>query len=76
MNSFNQGSPQLLLAVRSGFAAQGTSFSQWCKQNGIARQNARMFVLGALNGPRSKEVRKIICSAAGVTVDTRHEMES
>lgn len=66
MNSLDQGSPKLLMAVRAGFTAKGTSFSQWCRQNGIARQNARMFVIGAINGPRAKAVRLQVCTAAGV----------
>lgn len=47
----------LLLRVRTGFVAQGSSLNAWCRANGIHIQNARMTLLGNWNGPKGKELR-------------------
>lgn len=61
----------LLLQVRSGFVSQGTSYSAWCRANGILRSSATQALTGAWNGPKARALRdKIIKAAlpdAGVT---------
>lgn len=57
---------ELLIEIRQGFIGKGTSFSRWCVENGLKRQNARLAVLGAWTGPKSKQVLRVLCDAAGV----------
>jgi hypothetical protein len=45
---------KLLLRVRTGFVAQGSSLNAWCRANGIFTQNARMALLGRWKDPAGK----------------------
>lgn len=54
----------LLLWVRSGFIAQGTSYSAWCRANGILRSSATQALTGAWNGPKARILRARIIKAA------------
>lgn len=53
---------QLLSQVRAGFVSQGTSFARWCRENGVARQNARLSLVGGWNGPKGQELRAKLIS--------------
>lgn len=64
-NQFTPGK-DLVLKVRAGFVAQGSSLSRWCQQNGIDRPNARLCLMGAWDGPKSRMLRMRIAEAAGL----------
>ena len=52
--------------VRAGFLLQGTSLNSWCKEAGIARQNADQVLLGQWKGPKASALMVRILAAAGV----------
>lgn len=55
-----------LARVRAGFALQGKTLTSWCRENGVTRQNARLAIIGAWDGPKSRAMRGRIFAAAGV----------
>jgi hypothetical protein len=59
-------SPELLNQVRGAFVAQGITFTEWCRANGVDPRNARLTLLGGWNGPKGLEWRKKILIAAGL----------
>lgn len=61
-----QDGNRLLLEMRTGFVGRGTSFSRWCTENGIKRQNARAAVLGEWTGPKARKVVLALSAAAGL----------
>jgi len=61
-------SKELLAQVRAAFVVRGTSMSAWCRENGVARQNARLSLLGGWDGPKGKALRARIVEAAGTLV--------
>lgn len=61
-----QNGNKLLLEIRTGFVGRGTSFSKWCAENGIKRQNARAAILGEWTGPKAREVVQVLVVASGV----------
>lgn len=58
--------PQLYIQVRAAFVAQGTTLGAWCRERGIAHQNAKSALVGAWNGPKGREVRRKLIEASGV----------
>jgi len=64
----NQITPSktLVLEVRAAFVMQGISLSRWCKQNGINMPNARLCLMGAWDGEKSRALRDRIVEAAGL----------
>lgn len=62
-----QPSSGLYLAVRSGFVAQGTTLTAWCRQREVNPSNARYALLGAWNGPKAKELRIKLIEASGIS---------
>lgn len=56
-----------LSLVRAGFIADGTTFAQWSRSQGIDPSYARKTVLGILSGPAALKLRPTIFQAAGVT---------
>jgi len=62
--SFTPGD-HLYQEVRAGFVRQGTSFSHWCKDSGVARQNAASALLGGWRGPKARAFVKKIMEASG-----------
>lgn len=54
----------LLLQVRAGFVAKGTSLRAWCLANGVKPQNARLCLFGCWDGPAGRAMRERICVAA------------
>ena len=67
MKTNHQPSIELFREVRAGFIKRGTTFSQWCRDAGENRSNARQAVLGAWDGPKGRAVRMRILKAAGVS---------
>jgi hypothetical protein len=55
---------RLLALVRAGFVAKGTSFTRWCIENDVTRQNARTALLGGWNGPKAQALRARIVAAS------------
>lgn len=62
-----QDGNKLLLEIRTGFVGRGTSFSKWCTENGIKRQNARAAILGEWTGPKAREVVQVLSAASGLS---------
>lgn len=63
MQSHNPTPRQQYQAARAHFVSRGTSLSAWCKQRGIAPQNARKAMLGQWTGPKAERlVRAILCA--------------
>ncbi len=56
----------LLLVVRAGFVAQGTTLTSWCQEQGVARNWARQVLLGLRDGPAARRLRAQIIDAARV----------
>ena len=52
--------------VRAGFMLQGTSLTQWCRQNGTNVSNARGALMGSWNGPKGQALRNRIIKAARI----------
>ena len=59
-------SRDLYVRIRSAFVAQDTTLGEWCRKNGIARQNAVSCVIGVWNGPKGQKLRARIIAAAGI----------
>ena len=57
---------ELMLEIKAGFIRQGTSFTQWCRENDVDRQNARVAILGGWRGPKASALIEKITQAAGV----------
>lgn len=54
-------SEQLLKVVRANLVLRGLSFSGYCREVGLTRQNARSALLGNWTGPKAKQtVRQIV----------------
>lgn len=56
------------LRVRARFIERGTSLGRWCKQNGIARQHARLVLTGAWRGPKGSALAQRIIKASQAPV--------
>lgn len=57
---------QLYVKVRSGFVAQDTTLTAWCRENKVPRQSAVMCLSGMWNGPKAKTLRKRLLEASGI----------
>jgi hypothetical protein len=66
MSKAPEPSRELVLKVRSGFVAQGTTLTTWCRENDVHITAARQVLLGVWNGPKGRELRRLICAASGV----------
>lgn len=58
---------ELVRLVRAGFVLQGTTLGRWCRENGIALQNARNALLGGWNGSKGQAMRARLIAAARLT---------
>lgn len=56
--------PEMLNWARAGFIRQGTTFTEWCRDNGLDRVCARVALLGQRNGPKAKALRATVLAAA------------
>ncbi|HEL7676555.1 TPA: hypothetical protein UL918_000912 [Stenotrophomonas maltophilia] len=52
--------------VRAGFLLQGTTLTQWCRENGTHISNARGALLGTWDGPKGRDMRSRIVRAARI----------
>lgn len=64
----SNGSPEerLMRQVKAGFVAQGTSYTRWCRENGIAASGVRQVIYGTWAGPKGKALKRRVLRAAGV----------
>lgn len=60
----NSPSPELLKAVRAGLVLQGSSLSQWARENGVKRQNLTKALLGSWSGPKAKALVNQVAAEA------------
>lgn len=61
-------SQELLRQVRAGFTLQGTTLTEWCRENGTHISNARNALIGTWDGPKGRAMRAKIVRAARVRV--------
>lgn len=59
-------SKDLYLKVRSGFVAQGSTLTGWCRSNDINPTNARSCLIGLWDGPKGRQLREKIIVASGM----------
>ena len=59
-------SRDLMRDVVIGFLRQRTTFTEWCRQNGIHCPSARMAVIGSWDGTKGKAMRRRIVRAARI----------
>lgn len=66
--NINEISPgkRLYNQVKSGFILKETTFTKWCRENGVARSAAIACLMGAWDGPKGKQLRQILISEAGL----------
>lgn len=53
-----------LVAVRTGFIHQGSTFKAWCRQRGVDPGYAHRVINGHTNGPKAQMLREEILAAA------------
>ena len=71
INATNKGklpkpSASLYRHVRAGFVIKGHSLSRYCKDNKDELVYARQVLLGQRNGPKAREFRQRLITAAGL----------
>lgn len=54
------------LRVRASLVQKGTSFSGWCRANGVQPPNAYKAMMGEWRGPKADALVQKLCRAAGV----------
>lgn len=59
-------SKALVRDVRAGFIRQGSTFTAWCRENGLRPGNARQALLGSWDGPKGQALRRRIVRAAAI----------
>lgn len=61
-------SKNLLIAVRAGLVAQGSTLTRWCKQEKVSRRVAYRALLGERRTPAAEALVKLLAQAANVEV--------
>ncbi|WP_085440434.1 hypothetical protein [Magnetofaba australis] len=56
--------------IKGAFVAKGTTFTAWCRENGISPAAGKNSLLGAWDGPKGRQVRQQLIEAAGLTADS------
>ncbi len=56
------GSTGLLLQVRAGLTAKGSSLNAWCQRQGVQRSYAHRALTGETNGPAALALRERLVS--------------
>lgn len=59
---------RLMQEVRAGFILQGTSYTAWCRQQGIDPSLVRQAIYSTWAGPKGLQWRAKVLRAAGVKV--------
>jgi len=59
----------LLEKVRGGFVSQGTSLSEFCRDNGILRETAYKVLTFKRNGKKAQEDRVRLMTAANIEIN-------
>lgn len=57
---------RLMNQVRAGFISQGTSYTAWCRTQGIDPSQARQAIYGTWAGPKGLACKAKALQAAGV----------
>jgi lambda repressor-like predicted transcriptional regulator len=70
--SFTPGKA-LHLSVRAGFIKQGSSLSEWCKENGYSASSARAALYGMWDGQKGRILRESLLVASGLVPRTALE---
>lgn len=60
-------SNDLYIRVRASFIQQDTTFTAWCRENNINRQNAIFALRGGWRGPKARALVARIIKAAGLS---------
>jgi lambda repressor-like predicted transcriptional regulator len=55
---------ELHRAVRAALVAKGQSLSEWCRDNGVQRQNAAAALTGRWTGPTAKALVERLAAVA------------
>lgn len=62
-------SSELVRQVRAGFVRQGTSLTAFCRRHAMDPANVRKALQGDWDGPKGRQVRKLVIRAANEHVD-------
>ena len=57
----------LYAEVRAGFVRKHTTLSQWCRANGVFRENARDALKGVWVGPKARQLIERLVQASQPT---------
>ncbi len=57
---------RLMQEVRAAFILRGTSYTAWCRAQGIEPSQVRQAIYGTWAGPKGRAVRANVLRAAGV----------
>lgn len=57
-------SPQLLKEIRAGFVLQGRSFTGFCREHGLTRQNVAKALTGEWKGAKASRIIRLVHEAA------------
>ncbi len=52
--------------LKGAFIAQGSSFSEWCRNNNVTHSNAKSALIGSWNGPKAEYLRIKALKESGV----------
>jgi len=52
-------------AIVAAFRANGTNLGEWCRENDVLQQHARMVLLGSWSGEKGKALLTRLIEAAG-----------
>ncbi|WP_157019834.1 hypothetical protein [Mesorhizobium xinjiangense] len=65
LSQFDAG-PSLLIAVRAGFVASGSSLNRWCMEHEVCRMSAVFALTGKRNGPKAIALRAQLIRESGI----------
>lgn len=59
---------RLMQEVRAAFILDGTTYTSWCRSQGIDPSMVRQAIYGTWAGPKGRAMRALVLKAAGVKV--------
>lgn len=62
----DQGNRELVVAVRAGLVARGSSLSEWCRRHSVNRSWAYEALMGRRNGDQAQALRRRLMDDAGL----------
>ncbi|MGE4439572.1 hypothetical protein [Achromobacter sp.] len=57
---------RLMQQVRGSFILQGTTYTAWCRSQGMDPSLVRQAIYGTWGGPKGRAIRAAVLKAAGV----------